>query len=254
MNEQMDKKGLSAESKMLVYVVAMTALYIVGLVYMAFNPSVAFGADIKSAEAEKRLRALYPNYSFKAVEPSPIAGVYTVIGDKNIIYFAPESGHLLVGDLWSPAGDNLTQALRERAANAKLAGLPLDKAVKIGSGKNIVIEVTDPDCPFCRRGSEFLSLRNDITRYIYFTPLPMHPKAESKINYILTAADPEIAYAEVMAGKYDSIPVPAVGDRSRLNEHKAIVASLGVKGTPAYWINGTFVSGADTARIQQLLQ
>jgi thiol:disulfide interchange protein DsbC len=170
------------------------------------------------------------------------------------MYFAAGSGHLLVGDLWSPQGENLTQGLRDRIASAKLAALPLDKAVKIGSGKNIVVEVTDPDCPFCRRGSDFLATRQDVTRFIFFTPLPMHPQAEAKISYILTAANPAEAYQAVMSGQYDSVPVPTVGDRRRLNEHKIIVASLGVKGTPAYWINGTFVSGADTARIQKLLQ
>lgn len=254
MSEHMGKKGLSSESKMLLYLLALTVMYMVVLVFMAFNPQLVFAADLKTAEVEQKLRALYPKYNFKSVEPSHVPGLYTVLSEQNVIYFVPETGNLLVGDMWSPQGENLTQNLRDRVATAMIANLPLDKAVKIGSGKNVVVEVTDPDCPHCRRGSEFLSKRDDITRYIFFTPLPMHPQAEAKITYILSAADPVNAYESVMRGQYDSTPVPAVGDRSRLNEHKAIVASLGVKGTPAYWVNGTFVSGADTAKIQRLLQ
>ena len=254
MNVETQKKKLNSESKMLLYLLVLTLVYMLGLIYMAFNPQLVFAADLSSTQAEQKLRTLYPNYNFKSVEPSPVTGVYTVVSEANVMYFAEDTGHLLVGDLWSPQGENLTQKKRDQISRAKLAALPLDKALKIGSGKNLVVEVTDPDCPFCRRGSDFLSKRDDVTRYIFFTPLAMHPQAEAKIGYILTAANPVEAYESVVSGKYDSQPVPAVADRRRVNEHKNIVASLGVKGTPAYWVNGTFVSGADTARIQQLLQ
>jgi len=55
---------------------------------------------------------------------------------------------------------------------AKLAKtLPLEKAVKIGDGKKVVIEITDPDCPFCRTASEYFSKKTDVIRYVFFAPL-----------------------------------------------------------------------------------
>jgi thiol:disulfide interchange protein DsbC len=243
----------SREGRRFLTLLIVTVTYMVALLYLAFHPGRAFAAENERNDVARRLRTLYPNYSVNAIEPSPIPGVWTVLSPENVIYFAPAAGHLLVGDLWTPQGENLTQDLRDRIVRAKLAALPLDKAVKIGTGKNIVVEVTDPDCPFCRRGAEFFAARQDVTRYIFFLPLPMHPHAEAKASFILAAANPADAYHAVMSGQYDAEPVPAVSDRSRLNEHKTIVSQLGVKGTPSYWVNGAFVSGANTSQIQQRL-
>jgi hypothetical protein len=66
-----------------------------------------------------------------------------------------------------------------------------------------VVEYTDPDCPFCRKGSEFFRNRRDVTRYVFFNPLPMHPQAREKAQYVLSAQDKAKAYEEVMSGKLD---------------------------------------------------
>jgi len=249
----LEKRRLSSDVRVFLYLLIVTVTYMLAVLFLVFHPSPAVAGDDGQRQAEQSLRGLYPNFQFKAIEPSPIPGLWTVISPENVIYFAPASGHLLVGDLWTPQGENLTQAQRDRVASARIAALPLDKAVKIGSGQNVVVEVTDPDCPFCRRGAEFFEARQDVTRYIFFLPLSMHPNAEAKANFILTAPNPADAYHAVMRGQYDNVPVPATTDRSRLYEHQTIVTQLGVKGTPAYWVNGAFVSGANTSKIQQLL-
>ena len=137
-----------------------------------------------------------------------------------------------------------------------IENLPLDKAVKIGNGKHKVIEITDPDCPFCRKGSKFFANRSDVTRYVFFFPLAMHPDAEPKAMYILGADDQVEAYERVMQGELDGKPVPAPTKAARdlLEEHKRIAVQLGVNGTPRYWINGVSVSGANIQKIESLLQ
>ncbi|HAD05029.1 MAG: hypothetical protein A2091_10145 [Desulfuromonadales bacterium GWD2_61_12] len=203
----------------------------------------------------------FPELSAKTVQPSPIAGLFEVQLDNRIIYFAPESGLLLVGDLWAPHGENLTRkrmteimAAQAEIMAAKVAAIPLDKALKIGDGKHVVIEVTDPDCPYCRKGDEFLALRDDLTRYIFFMPLAMHPDAPKKAAYILSAKNPELALAEVSAGKYDQQPLPEFKDNGRLVEQETVVRKLGITSTPNYWINGTFVSGANLEAMGKLLK
>ena len=64
--------------------------------------------------------------------------------------------------------------------------LDLTKAVKIGNGKTMVIEFTDPDCPFCRKAEAYLQKRTDLTRYIFFIPLKSHPASKGKVQYILS--------------------------------------------------------------------
>lgn len=211
-------------------------------------------ADEKRTDPAAAFSKVFPQLKFFAVSPSPIAGLYEVLleGDK-IVYFAPESGHLLAGALWSPENRNLTQERIEKLKGERIKDLPLDKALKIGKGKKTVIIVTDPDCPYCRKGDEFLAGRNDITSYIYFLPLSIHPDAAKKAAYVLSSDDPSRSYGEVMLGLWDKRPLPAFKDNGLLDEHRKIVTKLGVSGTPAYWINGTFVAGANIEKMRELL-
>ena len=67
--------------------------------------------------------------------------------------------------------------------------LDLDKAVKVGSGHTMVIEFTDPDCPFCRKAEAYFRNKPGVTRYIFFIPLSSHPASKGKVQYILSAKD-----------------------------------------------------------------
>lgn len=212
----------------------------------AANPDLD---GIAKAFAEK-----YPQLPALAVTPSPLPGLFEVVLNDRVVYFSPATGHLLVGDLWSPEGKNLTKERFAATMVDRIKDLPLAKAVKIGSGKNIVIEVTDPDCPYCRKGDKFLETRTDLTRYIFFMPLPMHPEAPKKAGFILAAKDQAAAFRDVMSGKYDKQPLPTFTDTGLLEQHRAVAAKLGVRGTPNYWINGTYVSGADLNTMEKLLK
>jgi thiol:disulfide interchange protein DsbC len=211
-------------------------------------------ADFCSDSALKALRQQLPEVGAEDIQPTPVPGLCAIVVDGRIIYYFPASGHLLAGNLFSPSGENLTDAATTKLMNERLAGVPLDQALKIGSGKHTVIEVTDPDCPYCRKGDEFLSLRSDITRYVFFMPLPMHPESPQKVAYILSAKDPELALREVMAGKYDGKPLPAFKPNDRPAQHAAVAAKLGVRGTPNYWIDGTHIGGADIEAMKKLLK
>ena len=106
----------------------------------------------------------------------------------NIIYFHPEKDLLMFGEIWTKDGKNMTAEKKGQARFARLKDLPLDKAVKIGNGRNKVIEFTDPDCPYCRKASAFLKGRKDVTRYVFFFPLPIHKEAEAHARYVLCSA------------------------------------------------------------------
>lgn len=213
-------------------------------------PGTSHAAEELPAQTLKRL---FPSLKPQTVAPSPVKGLYEVVLEDRVIYFAPESGHLLVGNLISQEGENLTRNRFNLVMAERKKLLPLDKALKIGSGPHTVIEITDPDCPYCRKGDKFLESRNDVTRYIFFMPLAMHPNAPQKAAFILSAGDPVQAYRDVMAGKYDQTPLPAFTANSRYQEHQGAVTQLGITGTPNYWINGSYVSGADLDTMRKLL-
>lgn len=231
----------------------MKRVLLLSLIFLvsATSPVLAgsCGDDAKSA-----LRNAYPNFAFKEINPSPIDTLCEVVSEKNILYFAPPSGHLVFGEIWSKEGKNITAERQgERTAQA-LAALPLAKAVKIGSGPDTVIEITDPDCPFCRKGSEYFAAKKGVTRYVFFLPLDrLHPSAARKAEFILASADQATAYEQVMKGAYDQSSLPEFTSNGLLAEHRKIVAGLQISSTPRYFVNGKALAGFNAEQIDSML-
>jgi len=211
--------------------------------------------DIQLSGVAASLGMYYPNIPLKQVHPTPVEGIYEIITQKDeILYFAPRSGHIFVGQLWSSDGHDLTRETQNRLMEGKLSMFPLDKALKIGSGPNQVIEVSDPDCPFCRDGSAFFSGRTDVTRYVFLYPLSkIHPEAEAKARYILSAVNPAEAYEEVFSGAFDKQPLPEFKDNGQLDIQRQIAQDAGINSTPRYWINGHYIAGTNQKEFEKLL-
>ena len=210
-----------------------------------------------SEKIEETFKNAFPRVPFDSIKPTDIKGVYEVSKGSELIYFIADPGYLFVGDIISKDGKSLTEARKGELAAAKAKDLPLDKAIKIGSGKNTIVEFTDPDCPYCRKASEFLEQRTDVTRYIFFFPLPMHPDAENKVKYIFCAEDKAKAYADAMKGKFDDQKYEKCEKPDAvalLNLHKEIGAKMGINGTPFFIVNGKkAVTGANTLEIEAAL-
>ena len=197
----------------------------------------------------------YPQIKYQQISKTPVAGIYEVIVEGGeIVYYDPISGNMFFGELWTADTDNLTQESKDRFMATKLKALPLDQAIKIGEGPNQVIEITDPDCPYCRKSSAFFAKRDDVTRYVFLFPLDrIHPHSAAKSRYILAAKDPGLAYEEVFSGKFDNQPVPAVAAHARLDLHRQAAKQIGVHGTPQFWINGHHVPGFNPQQFELLL-
>ena len=133
--------------------------------------------------------------------------------------------------------------------------LDLNKAIKVGTGKIMVIEFTDPDCPYCRKAEEFFGKRTDVTRYVFLVPLPMHPEAPAKAQYILSAADSAKAYTAVMGGSLDRKKPEGITEqgKQRLAEHEQIARNARVGGMPTFIISGLIIEGLDMGKIQKVL-
>jgi len=216
---------------------------------LAVKPEAAFGKA-------------FPQLKVDSITVSQVTGLYEVISGPNIFYYVPEKELLIVGDIYTKEGKNLTgekkqelKAKNQAQTLKKLKDLPLEKAVKIGSGPKKVIEFTDPDCPYCRKASEALKKRTDITRYVYLTPMA-HPNAINKVHYVLAAKDQEKAYHEMMEGK--PLPASAVEYSKEIKalaaEQMTLARSLSIDGTPTFFINDQMVVGADMERIDSLLK
>lgn len=204
---------------------------------------------------EVAFRQAFPQVKVDSMEQTDINGIYEVVSGQNILYYAPEKEYIFLGEIFTRDGKSIT-AERKGVLAAKLVGsLPLEKAVKVGDGKKVIIEFTDPDCPYCRKASEFLAKKTDVTRYVFFAPLA-HPAAISKIEYILSSENKAKAYEEMMLGMEIPKAAPAVSNevKALAQEHLELAKKMGVQGTPTFFISGQQVVGADTKKIDQLLK
>jgi thiol:disulfide interchange protein DsbC len=206
--------------------------------------------------AEQSLKKNFPRIKADSVKPSSVKGIYEVVSGDRIFYYMPDSEILIVGDLVDKTGRSLTQERQGEMMAEKVKAVPLEKALKIGAGKNTVIEFTDPDCPYCRTASKFLDERTDMTRYVFFVPLPSHPKAEPKVKYIFCAEDREKAYHEAMTGKLDDMRFKPCDDpkaAALAKEHGEIGNRVGIRATPTFFVNGKMVRGANQQQLNQYL-
>jgi thiol:disulfide interchange protein DsbC len=135
------------------------------------------------------------------------------------------------------------------------SGIDISKAITIGNGPKIVYEFTDPDCPFCRKASAYFDKRTDVTRYIFFYPLPRHPRAKEKARFILSMPDKIRAYHDVMSGRLDTAPPLASTPQGvKLQEEQLEITKKNkVDSTPTFMINGRIIEGFDLKKIEEAL-
>lgn len=211
---------------------------------------------VRAASPEESFRKSFPNLRADSIRPSGIDGLYEVVSGNRVFYFAPGPEYLLYGPLVTREGKNLTEERVQEIMGKGLKSLPLDQAVRIGSGAHQVIEITDPDCPYCRKASAFLAGKKELTRYIFFLPLAMHPNAEAKVRQIFCAEDRGKAYEEAMTGKLDDMkftPCKSAAADDLLKAHKEMIDRIGVTGTPLFLIDGQVVFGADIPKMERIL-
>lgn len=218
-------------------------------------------APLLAATPEESFKKSFPTYPLESIKPTTVPGVYEIIVQGRIGYYAPGPEYIFTGSIMTADGRNLTQERTTEIQKKKFSNLPLDKALKIGSGPNTVIEITDPDCSFCRKAATFFAERKDVTRHIFFyTPASGNPNSEAKIRQILCAKpkDRPKVYEAAMAGKLDDMKfTPCKSDEADklFKLHKETSDRVGVAGTgtPIFLINGQFVRGADIPLIEKIL-
>jgi len=136
------------------------------------------------------------------------------------------------------------------------ADLDLSKSITIGSGPKVVVEFTDPDCPFCRKASKYFEGRSDVTRHVFFYPLPRHLQAREKAQYVLSQADRAGAYRAVMSGRMDNLQklagITARGGKLQ-QEQLEIAKKHKIDSTPTFMISGRIIEGFDLKRIEEAL-
>lgn len=226
--------------------------------WQAMIAAVILLVAVGTGEAKSVADALqtdFPQIKSEQINPSPMPGLYEIVTKNGILYYAPESHLLIAGEMYGPGNRNLTQERRLGMIKEKVKDIPLDKAFRIGQGPRKIIEITNPDCGYCRKASAFLSSRKDLSRFILFLPFSL--QTENKIRHILCAPDRARAYEEAMTGRLQGDKLSLCNSQAveeQIRAHKEIVRNLGVNATPLFVVDGQVVQGADMPVLERLLE
>lgn len=217
---------------------------------------IIISAPARAATPEESFRKSFPRIPAESITPTALPDLYEIVSGGRIVYYAREPEYLIYGPIITREGRNLTDERTREILTRNLKAAPLETALRIGGGPHQIIEITDPDCSYCRKASAFLAGRSDVTRHVFFFPLSIHPNAEAKIRYIFGAADRIKAYEEAMTGKLDDMkfkPVRNETTEALLKSHQEVTARIGVSATPLFLINGQVVTGADIPQMDKIL-
>lgn len=210
----------------------------------------------KNFSPEEMFKKNFPERSFESIVPTPVAGVYEVYTGNQLYYYAPKPNVLIYGNIVSKEGISLTRESYLKKMAPKMAKLPLNNALKIGTGKIVIVEFLDPDCFHCRESYKFFSQRKDVTVYAFFYPLSQ--LSEKKIRHILCSADRLKTFEEVMTGKLDNNAQFNACTDAKVEEilktHKKLAAQIGIRGTPFFYLKGQAVDGFDAQALEKILK
>jgi len=180
-------------------------------------------------------------------------------------------------------GDNLAKAAVDQLQAVDINDLPADfgKVIYTGSGPHNVIVVSDPFCPHCRRGWEFIQLNLDRIHTLRLAHFPLSPSAETAglamadayhrqfmefdvIDFTYTELNPSQAPVDILSQYMDAFPDLAEqwgatpeAALTHLKEkylleiktQQQTVRALGIHSTPVFFVNNTFIKGFNSQKM-----
>jgi thiol:disulfide interchange protein DsbC len=212
-----------------------------------------------AAQAEQGLKKNFVNLAFDNFGASPLKGpIYQASAGGQIIYYAPESEHILFATLYDRSGVNVTALAQEDLARTRLKAIDPAQALAIGpADAPTVIEFTDPDCPYCRSLDRFWHVQatqgRPVRRLIYFVS-GIHPQAADKAEHILCSPDREAAQRAIYAGEAPKTLLRCKEGADKVAADAATVKAMGISGTPTLFLDGKMVSGFQQAEIEAWLE
>jgi thiol:disulfide interchange protein DsbC len=208
--------------------------------------------------AEAQLHQTFTNLQFDDFAPAPIKGpLYQAIAGGKVIYYAPQSEHILFAAVYDKNGVNLTALAQDAAVRRKLGSVDPSKALIIGPATApTVIEFTDPDCPYCRALEKFWAVKEaegkPVRRLVYFVS-GIHPEAAAKAEHILCATDKQATFKAIYAGAAPKSLSKCATGRAKVEQDAEIVRKVGVSGTPTLIVDGKLVSGFQQGELEAFL-
>jgi thiol:disulfide interchange protein DsbC len=206
-------------------------------------------------EAEQRLHQTFTNLRFEDFGPAPIEGpIYQASAGGRILYYAPQSDHLLFATVYDRNGVNVTALAESARASKQVSAIDPAQALAIGPpDAPTVIEFTDPECPYCRALERFWAAKaaegKPVRRLIYFVS-GIHPQAAARSEHILCSPDPAATFTAIYGGASPTTLATCEKGHAKVIADAALVARVGITGTPTLIVDGKLVSGFQQGELE----
>lgn len=170
---------------------------------------VAFIANTYAEEANINLdllkSSIQPGTEIHSVKPSPIAGLYEVRINNELLYISKDGKNIINGDIYNlESKTNLTRLASAAISKEALASIEdKDKIIYKAKNEKYKVEVfTDITCPYCTKLHNQMQAYNDagITiEYLAFPRAGIPSKAAETMQRIWCAEDKTTAMNQAKA-------------------------------------------------------
>lgn len=177
------------------------------------------------------------------VQPSPVAGMKTVLTENGVLYVSDDGRHVIQGPLYDVGGSqpvNVTNQLLGKRLNALQDEMIIYQAPK---EKYAVTIFTDITCGYCHKLHEQMkdyNARGITIRYLAFPRQGLKSRVGQDMTSVWCSANPKATFDKTMQG--EAIAVATC--QTDLSKQYRLGVQYGIQGTPAILLgNGVIIPG-----------
>jgi thiol:disulfide interchange protein DsbC len=149
-------------------------------------------AGASEATVKAALQKKYPDITVESVNKTPLAGIYEVLANGQLIYSDEKAAYLFINAslIDTDKKMNLTEERMNRLTAIKFSELPLDLAFKMvkGKGTRKLGYFADPNCGYCKKFEQDLARIDDVTVYVFLYPI-LSPDSMEKSKSVWCSKD-----------------------------------------------------------------
>jgi len=203
-------------------------------------------AGASEATVKAALQKKYPDIAVESVVKTPLAGIYEVFANGQLIYADEKAAYLFTNAslIDTDRKVNLTEERMNRLTAIRFDQLPLDLAFKRvkGKGTRKLAYFADPNCGYCKRFEQDLAKINDVTLYVFLYPV-LGPDSLEKSKSIWCSKDRVKAWDDQLVNGI--APSAPGGCDTPIEKILAFGKQKNINGTPTmFFVDGQRVPGA----------
>ena len=207
-------------------------------------------------------------------------------GSETITLIVDKNGKLQINDIHDLAsGISLAQDALNQLIRAEDFPPDFGKEIFKGTGKHSMTLISDPYCPYCRRGWEYIKTKKEKLKSLRLSHFPLNRSAEvaamvmadsyhrqfklfAIVDFAYTllnpAADPEDIVSQFMDafpelseiwGQEPSAALKYLEEKYQalVHEEIEIAKSLGINSTPVFIVNNELVKGFNAEKLEKAM-